>query len=1681
MVVDLNLSRKAVAFLGLLLLFVLVPAYAQTADGVRVITNIAEASWRSGDLPGATTSNEVTLEIDDTPVTIGTFVPSPTGGVQYPLSPSLCGGTPIDMSFMTGGAANTAPIALDATNEIRIGQTLFFSINTRRANRDPSAIDSIEVVISTQSGDEERLTIFETGENTGEFVGAVPTTSIPPAPGQGDCVLSLRSGDDITISYPGPTGNPIVSTIVAAISNPFGYVFDSQDGNLVNGARVTIIDAATGQPATVFADDGVTAWPSTVVSGSAIPLADGSTFPLAPGEYRFPVLSAGTYRLLIQPPAPYTAPSEATPAELAPFNRPDGESYIITDGSYSNAFTLADGGPVEFDIPLDRPLVTLDITKTASRQIAAPGDVVFYVVTVSNPDTIGTKRDVIVTDRPSPWLRLRRDSIRIDGEEEDDQVAISPDGRELKIAFGDIPAGESRRATYAMTIRADAPPGVIENRADIVDSRGDVTTATASLRVERDIIADRMTLIGRITEGDCVLKDARRGIPGVRVMLEDGSFAITDRDGRYHFEGLMPGTHVVQAQEQTLPDGGTFVDCSRSTANAGATNSRFVRGQGGSLVVADFHATLPADWAPPSPEGDETPLEDAAAAGADIDWTAVGDGPTEFLFPEVGHNPRAPAVRVAIRHEVGEKVELSANGERVDPLAFDGVKKSADGTYAVSVWRGVALESEVTSLTARVLSANGEEIAALERSVNFAAAPAKAELIDARSRLVADGENKPVLAVRITDRKGRPVRSGVSGSVAINAPYESAQAIEAMQLRQLTGLGGASPTWTVEGDDGVALIELAPTMVSGPLHLQFSFTDRQITRTQEIEGWMVPGDQPWTVVGLAEGSAGARTVADNMQRTGRFDSDLGDEARVALYAKGRVLGKFLVTAAYDSAKQREEQRLEGTIDPNAYYTVYGDGSTRRFDAASRGKLYVRVETESFYAIYGDFRTGFDQTDLARYDRAATGVKAEGRFGKLHVQGFAAETETRFRRDEIQGNGLSGPYRLSSRAIVINSERVAIETRDRFRSEIIVERRELERFVDYDIDILSGTITFTQPVLSRDFDLNPQFIVIDYEIDQLTSSGELNAGVRTDVTLADGNLRIGASAVTDKGDGPRTEIVAADVRARIGSATEVRAEIGASRSEGETKAAWQVEAEHHTGKLDVLAYARSIEEGYGVEQQNAVERGRTKVGVDARYSVTEELIVTGSAWRDDSLTDAARRNAVQVQATWRSQATDLRLGIAHFSDRFQDGTTGSSTVLEAGASQRLLDNRLELNASTSIALENTDSIDLPTRHRFGARYALTNAIRLIGSYEIAEGEAIDARTVQGGIELAPWAGARVTGTLGQQTISEYGPRSFAAFGLAQSLPVTSNLTVDFTVDGNRQIGGVDPGKAINPLHPVASGGHLGQDGQLFEDFVAITAGGTWRKDRWAANFRGEYRDGEQADRKGLTFGAIRQLGEGSVVGSGFTWTNAEDDFGAMSEIMDGAIAIAHRPDESPFAFLAKIEYRSDEVRGAVAGETGPAGRTALTVDGEAKSRRLIGSLSTNWSPRGYDQDDGGLFQRTEIGVFVGTRYNFDSFEGYDASGWTLLGGLDARIGIGERFEVGGRATVRSGLTDGYTSFAFGPEIGFVPADDMLLSVGYNVSGFRDEDFSAARNTDEGVYASFRLKFDADSFSFLGLGR
>ncbi|QIQ86332.1 hypothetical protein [Erythrobacter sp.] len=1682
------------------------------AETVRTITNIAEAAWRVRGVRAETRSNQVSFDVALPPPAIRAFRLSSGSGLQLTFRAPACalstaqGTAGLDQAGQSA-SASAAPLSADVeqTSLLRAGQDLFFEVRAMAANTDSAQIERLDVRLSSSSGDMERQTLFETGPDTGVFVGSIPTRRMPPQPVAGDCRLSIDDGSEIEIAAMLEGSETVmIRTSLQVLADPFGIVFDSETGEAVDGARVTLVDDATGQPATVLGPDGVTPWPSSVVSGAPVTDGAGQVTPMGPGEYWFPLTSLGRYRLVVEPPDRYSAPSAVPPELIARLARPDGRAFVVSDASYGAPFVLDDPIPIEVDIPLDAPSLELALSKTASRQRAMPGDVVFYTLGVRNADPARVKRDVVVTDTPSRWLRLRPDSVRVNGEERPDAVRFAPDGSTLTIALGDLPGGASARVTYAVSVRPDAPPGRAVNAARVEDALGRSARASATVDIERETIADRMTVIGRVTAGDCTVPDReRRGIPGVRVMLEDGSFAVTDADGRYHFEGVVPGTHVVAVSRMTLPEGAELVDCSRSTRNAGSASSRFAIGQGGSLVVADFHAVLPPgaieEPAPPVQLRAEVREESGAttARGAqDVTaptsmpqepgekWLALGDGEDGFLAPAVDANPRAPAIRVAVRHRRGQKVVLKVDGKEVDPLSFDGTETPERGKFAVSLWRGVPLVNERTVLEAQIINSFGMPSKSFTREVFFTTRPARVELVPGQSHLVADGRTRPVVAVRVLDRNNRPLREGVSGNFTLNAPYESADQLDRQQLNQLTGIAPGQARWVVEGDDGIARIELAPTMVSGSLRLDFTFDDGEIVRRQELEAWIEPGDIEWTIIGLAEGTAGARSVADNMERSGRFDSDLGNNARVALYAKGRVLGKYLLTLAYDSAKQREDQRLLGTLDPQAYYTVFADASARRFDAASREKLYVRVETATFYALYGDFQTAFDQTRLARYNRTATGVKGEARIGQFKAQGFAAETATRLRREEIQGQGITGPYEIGSRRILPNSERLILQVRDRFRSELIVSETELSRFIDYDIDLLSGTITFREPILSRDENLNPQFIIIEYETGG-AGEARFNAGLRADWTSADGRVRIGASAISDAGSGgtgeARTDIGALDVLARIGTGTELRAELGISRRDGESATGWLVEAQHQTGDLDLLAYAREVEADYGIGQQNGAEVGRRKFGLDGRVRLAEDLSLLTSLWQDDSLVDPSRRRAAQAQVNLTRRSTDLRVGIVHFDDRLADGSTNTSTVLEAGATQRLLENRLELSAATAIALDEAESIDLPARHRVGVRYAVTEDVRLVGTYEIADGANISSRQLLGGIETNPWRGGQVVTSIGQQTIGELGVRSFAAFGLSQTLQLSSEFTLDATIDGNRTLNGApDTSDLVNPLQPAASGGQL-TGGQQFEDFTAVTLGGAWRKDRWSIVARGEYRDGEQADRMGATFGAIRQLGEGSIVGSGATWTRAETRGGAASEIFDASIAFAHRPDASEVAMLGKLEFRSDRIEDAVAGQPGAAGRTALTVDGDAVTRRLVGSLSTNWSPRGWTFDDSGLKQqvrRDEYSLFVGARYNFDRFEGTEFAGTTLIAGIDARIGIGEDFELGASASVRTNIEDEVTDFAYGPTIGFSPVEGMLLTVGYNVEGFRDGDFAAVRNTDKGVFAAVRMKFDNDLFASLG---
>jgi hypothetical protein len=66
----------------------------------------------------------------------------------------------------------------------------------------------------------------------------------------------------------------------------------------------------------------------------------------------------------------------------------------------------------------------------------------------------------------------------------------------------------------------------------------------------------------------------------------DGSFMITDNEGKYSICGVKPQTHVIKVDRSTLPKGARLLPS--SNRNAGVGDSIFVDLKGGEMGRADF-------------------------------------------------------------------------------------------------------------------------------------------------------------------------------------------------------------------------------------------------------------------------------------------------------------------------------------------------------------------------------------------------------------------------------------------------------------------------------------------------------------------------------------------------------------------------------------------------------------------------------------------------------------------------------------------------------------------------------------------------------------------------------------------------------------------------------------------------------------------------------------------------------------------------------------------------------------------------------------------------------------------------------------------------------------------------------------------------------------------------------------
>ena len=83
-------------------------------------------------------------------------------------------------------------------------------------------------------------------------------------------------------------------------------------------------------------------------------------------------------------------------------------------------------------------------------------------------------------------------------------------------------------------------------------------TGEALVRVEMDPIFDLGTIIGKVFEdnnGNEIQDRGERGIADAMVVLDNGTYVLTDQYGRYHIPGIRPGHRMLKINRRSLPAG----------------------------------------------------------------------------------------------------------------------------------------------------------------------------------------------------------------------------------------------------------------------------------------------------------------------------------------------------------------------------------------------------------------------------------------------------------------------------------------------------------------------------------------------------------------------------------------------------------------------------------------------------------------------------------------------------------------------------------------------------------------------------------------------------------------------------------------------------------------------------------------------------------------------------------------------------------------------------------------------------------------------------------------------------------------------------------------------------------------------------------------------------------------------
>lgn len=1566
------------------------------------------------------------------------------GGTTTVASNTVRAVRPDTITYFTSAAFTTVARATRANGR------LFIQIDAAECNADPAYAERINVnIASRKTGDSQNFMADETAADSGTF--RIVTIAMDHAQDAdhgddaGDGMIEVMTDDTLTASIDG-CGSGTIST--AILVDPIGVVYDSVTDAPIPGATVSLVDVtgagnggAPGGAAVVFDVDGTTRMPSTVVTD-------------ADGVYHFPLVAPSLYRLQVSPPSNYGFPSKTAPGVL-PASR---ETNLY--GSYGGEFTVSAAlGLVTIDVPLDPIPGTLYLEKTAARAVVEVGDVLDYTIRVFNTADEALE-GVVVEDRLPAGFSYVPGTMRLDGAPFGDKFENR--GPLLSIKLGQLAAKSNGVLTYRVRIGAGALQGDGINRAQASSAAPLAFTsgvAAAKVKVEAGVFSSKGHILGAVF-ADCNANGLRDkgepGVPDVRIWLEDGTFSQTDAEGRYSFTDVAPRTHVAKVDASTLP-AGTQLNI-LSNRNAGDAGSRFVDLKDGELARADFALDACSDELRAAiatrAERLRAELHAASALTAPKKRAAVAkdeeldlaklDNTLDFVGLQDGALLPHGQATVRIKGVAGNAFTLLVNGEEVGDNHVGQQSTVPDRQLDVYEYVGVALHPGRNELDISQRDGFGNARGSKRIAVMVPGKLARLQLKPQFETAPADGQGTVLVTVSLEDANGVPVleRTPVTLETSAGQWDES-------------DLNAREPGYQVFIEGGSATFSLRAPAVAGEARLQAASGLLQARNSLRF----VPDLRPLVAAGVVEGAISLNRVRGNTANPLRdFDgfedklrhmaerSDgrgLAGGARAAMFAKGQVGESTLVTMAYDSDKETEPTMFRD-IDPLAYYPTHGDDARRGFEAQSTSRLYLRAEREQSYVMYGDFTPPgvTPARNLGAYNRNLTGLRTHADVGGLTFDSFASYDSTRQMVEEIAANGTSGPFLTGGGLMVINSERVEIVVRDRNQTGLMLSRRLLVRYADYDIDPLTGRILLRAPVPSLDQDLNPISLRLSYEVDQGHPRFWVG-GIAAQYKIGK-IVEVGASAVEDRNPADPTRLVSVNASVTPDDKTAVIVEAAQMEKADKKGRAVRLDATRVDGKLEGRVFAGRADAEFD-NPSASLPRGRTEGGATARYRFTERASVGLEALHTADLATEAERNGVQLFAGYAfDNGLQVELGVRRAVEQ-----AGENVILaqpDLTSVRAKVATQIPGLPQAGVFVEAEQDIHDNGRRMvaLGGDYRFAGGSRIYGRHELISSLGSTYALNQGQQRQATVVGLDTDYMKDGRVFSEYRAGGTSPAG---------------TVSGERQ---AEAALGLRNLWTLGDGVRANTSfervkvlsGAADNESIALTGAiEVSRHPRWTGNARLELRHGEDSDGLLSTLGLAYRIDESwTFLGKNTLAATKSNAAGTLrlTELLQSGVA--YRALESiGVTGLAKYEYKLER------------------DDGPAKLKRAVHALSmnANWQLR----------RDTVVSARYAAKIALDRSSGLSTRTMSHLAAGRVTHEINEDWDIGATAQVLLDRDTRGRQYAAGLEAGYQLQRNMWVSAGYNFMGFAERDLAGADATARGAYVRVRMKFDENTLQGL----